>query len=122
MNFLLAMHARLLTTILVVLILLAVWGIINFVRAARPPLYRAALWVAEWLIVAEFVMGGLLLLGGRRPAEAALHIVYGVVAVLTLPAAFVYMRERDERAAQLVYALACFFLGGVLLRALQTGG
>lgn len=116
------MHARLLTTILVVLALLAVWGVVNFARRARPAPYRAALWVAEWLVVAELVVGALLLLGGRWPAEPALHIVYGVVAVLTLPAAFVYMRGRDERAAQLVYALACFFLGGILLRALQTGG
>lgn len=110
-----------LTTLLVVLALLAVWGVANAVRNASPPLYRAALWVAEWLMVAEFAMGGLLLLGGRRPAEPALHIVYGAVAVLALPAAFVYMRGRDARAAQLVYALACLFLGGILLRALQTG-
>lgn len=122
MNFLLSMHASLLSTTLLMLGVLVLWGVINLVRNRIPQLYRAAMTVAELLLLSEFIIGLIVLLSGRQPAQFALHLVYALVAVFTLPGAIIYAHERSPRTTQMIYILACFFLGGILLRALQTGG
>ncbi|WP_298980719.1 hypothetical protein, partial [uncultured Caldilinea sp.] len=53
--------------------------------------------------------------------RAWIHILYGVVAVITLPAAYAYFsRIPDARVQTLAMALTCFFLWGILLRASQV--
>ncbi len=115
------MHASLLSTTLLMLGVLVLWGVINIARNRMPQLYRAAIAVAELLLLSEFIIGLMLLLSGRQPGQLALHLVYGLVAVFTLPGAIAYAHERSPRTAQMIYILACFFLGGILLRSLQTG-
>lgn len=122
MDFLFSMHARLPTTILIVLAVLIVWSIVNYARDRTPSAHRAVLWIAEWLIVAEVLIGVALLLDVRQPVRMTLHIIYAAVAALTLPVALAYARERDSRSAQLIYALACLFLSAIVLRAQETGG
>lgn len=122
MNYLLSMHASLPTTTLLLLGVLVLWGLVNIARGSIARLYGAAMAVAELLLLSEFIIGVvLLLLSGRQPAQLALHLVYGLVAVLTLPGAVIYAHERSPRTTQVIYLMACFFLGGILLRALATG-
>ena len=50
-----------------------------------------------------------------------MHILYGIVAVLTLPAAHSYFSQlEDEKVKTLAMAAACFFLWGIVLRASQV--
>ncbi len=122
MNFLLSMHSRLLFTILLVFGVLMLWGIVDYLRGARTrDLYRALLAIGELLVVSEFVIGTLLLLNGRQPARSAMHIVYGVVAVATVPLVYGAVRRRDTRYEQLIYAFMCLFICAIILRALATG-
>jgi hypothetical protein len=122
MTFLLTMHERLLVTILLFFGALTVWGLFNALRGqAISGGYRGALVIGELLMIAEFIIGVLLLLNGRQPARYGIHILYGVVAIIVLPGTFSYTRGRDSRFEQLVYAIACLFLCGIALRARQTG-
>ena len=122
MAFLLTMHARLVITITVVFLALAIWGLVAFLRG-RPVAqrYRAGLWIGWLLLLAEALIGVALLAAGRRAYRQELHLIYGAVAVLTLPAAALYLRRRSPRWTPLALAGVCLFLCGIALRALATG-
>lgn len=122
MSALVFIHASLLRTILLFFGALTAWGVVNFVR--RQPLtgsYRGALIIGELLMIAQFMIGVIMLLGGLQPARPALHILYGFVAILALPGTAAFVRGRDPRWTNLMYALICLFLCGIALRALETG-
>jgi len=122
MSFLLTIHARLLFTILLFFGALAIWGFVGFLRGqAISGGYRGALAIGELLLIAQFLIGVTLLLGGRHAAREGIHILYAVVAIITLPGTFAYTRGRDTRYEQLIYAVVCLFLCGIALRALETG-
>lgn len=121
-TFLLGMHSRLLLTLLLVLGALTLWGGLGYLRGRGPSQgYRALLAIGQLLLLAEALLGLGLLAYGLQPARPATHLIYGLVATLTLPGAALYMRGRDPRGTLLVYSLACLFLCGIALRALATG-
>ena len=116
------LHARLVITILLFFGALAIWGFANFLRRTGVTGgYRGALAIGELLVLAEFMLGVILFVGGDRPLRPGIHILYGVVAIITLPGTFAYTRGRDGQTEQLIYALTCLFLCGIALRALSTG-
>ncbi|HJZ46118.1 MAG TPA: hypothetical protein VKE41_03090 [Roseiflexaceae bacterium] len=116
------LHARLLLTILLFFGALSIWGLFNYLRGhSISGSYKGALAIGELLMLAEFVIGVLLLIGGAQPYRPGIHILYGIVAIITLPGTFAYTRGRDDRWEQLIYVTACLFLCGVALRALTTG-
>jgi hypothetical protein len=77
--------------------------------------------IGELLMLAQFVIGVLLLLTGAQPYRLSIHILYGIVAIIGLPGAFAYTRGRDDRWELLIYVTVCLFLCGIALRALTTG-
>lgn len=122
MSVLVFIHAALLRTILLFFGVLVAWGVLNFLR--REPIsgsYRGTLIIGELLMIAQFAIGIMLLLGGLQPARPTIHILYGFVAILMLPGTAAFTRGRDPRWANLMYALICLFLLGIALRALETG-
>lgn len=122
MTFLLTMHARLLVTILLFFGALTIWGVLGFLRGRGVSGgYRGALAIGELLLLAQALIGLLLLIAGQQAARPGLHILYGLVAVVALPGTFSYTRGRDARYEQMIYALVCLFLCGIALRALETG-
>lgn len=122
MTFLLTMHARLVFTILLFFGALSLWGLFNYLRGQGVSgAYRGALAIGELLMLAQFIIGVLLLFNSRQPPRLGVHILYGVVAIILLPGTFSYTRGRDSRYEQLIYALVCMFLCGIALRALETG-
>ena len=47
-----------------------------------------------------------------------MHILYGAVAVITLPAAYAYLSKlEDENVKSVLFAIVCFFLMEVVIRA-----
>ncbi|HMO59553.1 MAG TPA: hypothetical protein PKA05_14995 [Roseiflexaceae bacterium] len=117
-----ALHANLLTTILLLVVVLIGWGMILLIRNRPPP--RAAdalLAITTLLVAANALLGVALLTAGRRPAQLELHLIYGLIAALLLPAAHYYGRDHPPRARLLIMIAACGFLAAILLRALQTG-
>ncbi len=68
-----------------------------------------------------FILGVILFVSGARPYRPSIHILYGIVAILTVPGTFAYTRGRDGRWELLIYVTVCLFLCGIALRALTTG-
>ena len=102
-------------------IALGLWAL--WLRIRSRPLdgswYGAAA-IGELLMIAEFLLGWLLYgqgLGGNL-ARAFVHILYATVAVITLPAAYLYLsRLEDENVKTILFAIVCLFLMEVIIRA-----
>ena len=114
-------HAILATATLIFSLIIGGWSL---VRALRRQGIDGNTWgilaSGEILYLAQGVVGILQLLGGARP-ERGIHILYGVVTALTLPAAYALSRGRDDNRAAWTYALLGLFLVGIALRARGTG-
>ena len=116
------LHARLVVTILLFFGALSIWGFIGYLRGQSiSGSYKGALAIGELLMLAQFMIGVLLLLSGEQPYRLSIHILYGIVAIIGLPGAFAYTRGRDDRWELLIYVAVCLFLCGIALRALTTG-
>ncbi|MEM8533556.1 MAG: hypothetical protein AAGF95_22130 [Chloroflexota bacterium] len=116
------MHSRLLITLMLVFITLTVWGIVNHLRRAPTSrTYMSVLVIGELLLVAQFIIGFVLLFNGRQAYATGLHIVYGFLAVLIIPTVHLYIRDRARNWDNLIYAITSAFICGIAIRALETG-
>lgn len=123
MEILTLIHERLSVSMLLFMIALAAWGFWNYLRGGGiSGSYWGGLAVGEGLIVAEVIIGVALYVLGGVPARGWLHILYGLVAALSIPSAFAFTRGRSGRYEALIYALIALFLAGVTTRAQSTGG
>jgi phosphotransferase system glucose/maltose/N-acetylglucosamine-specific IIC component len=80
--------------------------------------------MGELLYLVQGVVGLILFftLPTRPEGWRWVHVLYGVVLVISLPGAFAYSRGKDDRRAALAYAIVGLFLAGVSLRAAGTAG
>ena len=118
---LITIHAGLARTGVYFFAILAVWALVRRLRS-RPldgNWYGAAA-IGEGVMLAQFILGWTLYsqgLGANLP-RAFVHILYGTVGIITLPAAYAYFgRLEDENVKSLLFAVVCLFLLGVVLRA-----
>ena len=114
-------HAGFANTATLFIAALGVWALgLRFTsRPLNASWYGAAV-VGEIVIVLQGLVGLLLYLQGQGALlpRPFMHVLYGVVAVLTLPAAYSYLgRQEDERVKAIIMGLVCLFLWGILLRA-----
>ncbi|NIM93631.1 MAG: hypothetical protein GTO18_07960 [Anaerolineales bacterium] len=115
-------HAILGSSVVVYAGLAAIWGLITVMRGRGVDSnFLGVLAVQEILILAQGLLGVILYFGDSRPAQGV-HILYGVVAAITIPAFFALSRGRDDRIAALAYTAICVFLAVIALRAVGTGG
>ncbi len=114
-------HRGLAQTGILFFIALGVWAILLRVRS-RPldgSWYGAAA-IGEILMIIEFLLGWLLYGQGLdgNLSRGFVHILYATVAVITLPAAYLYLsRMQDENVKTILFAIVCFFLMEVIIRA-----
>jgi len=103
---------------------LAIWAI--FLRLRSQPLdgsWLGAAVIGELLLLTQFGVGWILWFEGVGTAlpRAWIHILYGVVAVITLPAAYLYFSKiQDPKVQTVAMAVACAFLWGIVLRSSQV--
>jgi heme A synthase len=110
------------TVVLIYSGLMALWGLFLWLRGSNPSGgYLGALVLAEGVIVLQGLIGILLLLLGHRP-QGPLHYLYGILALITLPSAYVFGERATERRDSLIFGLAGLFLVGVAIRGIMTGG
>ena len=115
-------HADLSRTALIYFALLAIWGLIRFVRhQGVGPSYWGALVIAELLILTQGSLGAILWYGGLRPARGV-HLLYGLVSALAIPAVYAYTRGREERSEMLMYGVATMVTVALVVRAIMTAG
>jgi hypothetical protein len=113
-------HARLANTMLLFLSIAGVWGLaIFFLRRSITGSYWGILAVGEILILAEMIVGIILWIDGGRPART-IHVLYGIVAGISIPGYYAYTKGQDDRRTSLTYGLICLFLVGISLRAMST--
>jgi len=114
-------HARLATSLLLFMAVASAW---NLIAAARRHGVTASTWgilaIGEILALAQGAAGLALYLAGDRPARTV-HLLYGLTAVLTLPAYYLLSRGRDDRTASLRYGALCLFLTFAAFRGMVTG-
>lgn len=114
-------HAGLANTALLFIAFLGIWAFALRIRS-RPldSSWFGAAVVGELLIVAQALIGATLYFQGYGGmlVRPFMHILYGIVAVVTLPAAWSYFGHLEEdRVKTLAMAVACAFLWGILQRA-----
>jgi heme A synthase len=102
-------------------ILVAIWGVFLYFRGSNPSGgYLGSLVINEGVVILQGILGVVLLLLGNRPHDG-LHFLYGVVALVTLPSAYLYSSRGSERRDSLIFGLAALFLFGIGIRAFTTG-
>lgn len=118
-------HARLSDTATLFIAVIGFWAL--YLRIRNRPLdssWFGAAVVGEVLLIAQFLLGLYLYLGaglGTMLPRPFMHILYGVVAVLALPAAYSYFSSvEDEKVKALAMAATALFLWGIILRASQV--
>lgn len=115
-------HAGIANAIVLFTLIAGVWGIVAYLRGKGVEgNYWGILAVGELTFVLQAVLGVALFLTGAQ-LERSVHILYGVVAAITIPAYYAFTRGRDDRQAALVYGMLSIFLSLISVRAITTGG
>jgi len=114
-------HARLATSFILFMVIAAVWSLVAAARRRGVSGTAFGIFaIGELLALAQGVLGVALYAAGERPARGV-HLLYGVTAVLALPAYYAISKGRDDRTASLVYGGLCLFLAIAGYRAVITG-
>jgi hypothetical protein len=83
--------------------------------------YRGMLAIGYVLGDAIGLLGLTMLLAGAQPRDPV-HILYGILAAISLPAAAIYMQGRPNEGKPVIYAIVSLFLVGVMIRGIITAG
>ena len=118
---LLQLHAGLANTAVLFIAAIGLWALaLRFLSRPLNASWFGAAVVGELLLVAQGVIGAVLYFQGLNAAlpRPFMHVLYGIVAIVTLPAAYSYFGNlEDDKVKTLAMALTCAFLWGILLRA-----
>ena len=116
------LHGNLANSVLLFMIIAGIWGIITRYRdQVITGNYWGILAVGALLILGQGLLGTYLWIIGERPGRMGVHVLYGIVAVIALPAYYAITKGRDDKYASLAYGLLCLFLAAISLRAMATG-
>jgi len=120
--FLTDLHCRVGLAVVFFSFALGAWGVLAFLRGMGVSgSYFGALVIGEVLIVAQALVGVALLLTGQFPVDG-LHLLYGIVIPLAWVAVYVYTRGAQTRREMIIYAVMSFFVMGLGIRGIMTGG
>ena len=115
-------HSRLALTIILYTFAMGAWAAMLFFRKKEMDAsYWGALVIGEIVMLAQGILGLILVITGERPADL-LHFLYGVLVALSWPGTYIYTHARQGRAEAGIYAVVSFFVFGLAIRALMTGG
>lgn len=117
------LHRGFFSVLLLYSFFLMIWGLFLWLRGRNPSGgYLGALVIIQGVATFQALVGIVLLLQGHRPHEPALHYLYGIAAVVALPAAYFMSAQGKERRDSGVFGLAMLFLVAIALRSASTGG
>ncbi|HLJ67405.1 MAG TPA: hypothetical protein VKX16_08600 [Chloroflexota bacterium] len=121
-SFIVNFHSNFARVVLIYSALMALWGLGLYFAGRNPsPSYLGSLVLEEAIAIFQGLLGVIVLGGGNRPHDG-LHYLYGVVLVITLPAAYFYSARGTERRDSLIFGLATLFMLGIAIRGITTGG
>jgi heme A synthase len=114
-------HAALANACLIFSLIIAAYGLWRYVsKQGVDSNFWGVLAAGELLFLAQGVVGLVLLTGGLRAARTLVHVLYGIVLLISLPGAYALTHGRDTRRESAIYAVIGLFLAGVTLRAMYT--
>lgn len=117
----LAVHDRLATTMLLFMVIAGIWGLFSYVRGGTLSGNLAGTFLIGQGLIAVQVIAGILLYAWGYRAASSVHFLYGVTAILVLPFAWSYLRDRNPRHALMIYSLLALFIAGLAVRGMTTG-
>lgn len=101
--------------------LLGLWGLLLWLMGRNPSAgLLGALVLDEGVVIVQAIFGLILLGQGHRPHDL-LHLLYGLVSLLTIPFAYSMSAHGTQRRDSLIFGLAGLFLAGIAIRAVTTG-
>ncbi len=115
-------HNTLSRTALFYTIILAAWAFLRyFQKRGIEPSFLGALVLGELVVVFQGFLGFWMWFQGIRPERGGIHILYGVVALLGMPAILLYTREKEDRSGMLFGGAVLLFMVGIVFRSISTG-
>ena len=115
-------HSRLALTAIFYALAMGIWAAWSYFRGhGISSNYWGALVIGELVMLAQGVLGIVLVISGRMPADI-IHFLYGVLVALSWPGVYIYTNARTGRSEAVIYALVSFFIFGLAIRAVMTGG
>jgi hypothetical protein len=115
-------HNRLATTVLLYMIILCLWGFWHAIRKEDlNGSYWGAVVIAEMVILIQGAIGIYLFVVGLQPGRGGMHILYGIVGAIGIPAVYIFTKGKSDQRAMLVYAAVMLFNSGIFLRSMATG-
>jgi len=117
-------HGRLGNAALLYTVIMALWAFWRFFRRQGVDSnYWGAVVIAEALYLIQGGFGAFLFFSGIGVLSGrTIHILYGVVSVLVIPAIFFFTKGEEQRRPMLVYGAGFLFLAGIILRGIATAG
>src|SRR5260221_9262924 len=104
-------HGALANACLIFSLIIAGYGfLLYFTQRAIDANFWGTVAAGELLFLAQGVVGVLLYASGLRPSRDLVHILYGIVLLITLPGTYSITRGRDSRREALIYAIIGLFL------------
>jgi len=115
------LHGRIATALALFALAAGVYGLAEYFRQ-RPisPRYWGLIIFGNLLALSQVGLGGWMALHGAQPTRGWLHILYGVMAALWIPAIRLLNRNRAGRDETLMCALVSLFEFAIALRAMAT--
>lgn len=114
-------HCRVGLAVIFFAFALGAWGIIGALRGLGVTSnYRGALVIGELLVVAQALIGLLLVFTGYFPPDA-LHFLYGIVVLLAWVMVYIYTKGAMTKREMLIYGVVSFFVMGLGIRGIMTG-
>ena len=122
MELLLAFHRTNAYAAIAWMLVCAVTGLVRHHRgySTLGRLYGAALTAGAIQIGLQSLVGLALFVAGLRPADPLHVLLYGTLAPVLLPSAYVYYLRRGRSQGNLVFGVVALFLAAFLLRATFT--
>ena len=123
MDIIFEIHARLGNTAMYYAAILGVWGLWRIIRKQGvDSSYRGALVIGGVLVVAQGILGVILYFFSELTLARQIHILYGALSALVVPAAYFYTKGDQERREMVILGVATLILVALTIRALQTAG
>ena len=114
------LHDRLAVSMLLFMTALGVWGLIAYSRGEGVAgSIAGAFVIGEILVTLQVLAGVALVVFGARPVNPT-HYLYGATAILVLPFAWTFLKDRHPRQGLLVMSLIALFIAGLAIRGMTT--
>lgn len=116
----LEIHGTLANTCLYFTIAMMLWsGFLYIRRQDLDGSFFGAAVILELLLLLQSGLGAWMLIEGGAVFRWV-HILYGILAIITVPAVYAFTRGRNTYYEALIYGLVFLFLMGVVLRGADT--